>query len=343
MIAHMRQPLSIQFLLLLVVAGNVYAADRPPAKSIRVVFGYENIGRWEQNLTEEIAQVLLEDKRVIFHTEYVHLDVEYTSSYDVYSTLQQARPNDADAIIAVRPQASSFLNPWRDTFSPGIPIVYLAPSSGMVKSDLGSEIDAIVPSAIKAAARDTLELLPKLLPDLEHIYILSGAGAADASYLNRIQSIIQEVGLQQTIHYLVGLTPSEMSAELNLAPKNTAAVFGLYSKDRTGRLFRPDDVVQLVSDQTDRPLFGLFEGYLDRGVVGGSMTSALLYGRKAAELTLAAMQEAQRIAHVGSWQMGLVSNYVTWAAELYDMQGLDPRVSPPDYTENSRLFTACIF
>jgi len=433
MIARMRQSLSMLFLLLLAVTSNayVYAADRPPTKSIRVVFGYENIGRWEQELTEEIAQVLLEEKRVIFHTEYVRLDVEDTSSYALYSTLEQARPNDADAIIAVRLQASSFLNQWRDRFFPGIPIVYLAPGSGMVKSDLGSEIDAIVPSAIEAAARDTLELLPKLLPDLEHVYILSGAGAADASYLNRIQSVIQEVDLPQTIHYLVGLTPSEMSTELNLAPKNTAAIFGLYGKDRTGRLFRTDDVVELVGGQTDKPLFGISTGILDRGVVGGSMTSPGLYGRKAAELTLAllfddtstnnrkiptsyhfnavqlerfgidsdllpegsvvinakpgllqlywlqfflgglvfiiqllfivalwrslrrrnkaeterehsiaAMQEAQRIAHVGSWQLDLASNHVAWTQELYYMQGLDPGLPPPDYMEFSTLFTA---
>ncbi|MFT7132416.1 MAG: hypothetical protein ACI81O_001126 [Cyclobacteriaceae bacterium] len=206
MIVHMRQPVSMLFLLLLAVASNVdvYAADSPPVKSTRVVFGYENIGRWEQEPTEEIAQVLLEDKRVIFHTEYVHLDVDDPSSYALFSSLEQARPNEADAIIAVRPEASSFLKQWRDMFSPGIPIVYLAPGSGMVKGDLGSGIDAIVPSAIEAAARDTLELLPKLLPDLEHVYIFSGAGASDASILHRIQSVIQEVGLQQTIHYRFG-------------------------------------------------------------------------------------------------------------------------------------------
>jgi CheY-like chemotaxis protein len=38
---------------------------------------------------------------------------------------------------------------------------------------------------------------------------------------------------------------------LNLAPKNTAALFGLYGKDRSGRLFRTTDVAQLVSGQTD--------------------------------------------------------------------------------------------
>ncbi|MFT4720486.1 MAG: signal transduction histidine kinase/CheY-like chemotaxis protein, partial [Candidatus Azotimanducaceae bacterium] len=205
----------------------------------------------------------------------------------------------------------------------------------------------------------------------------------------------------------------------------------LYSKDKTGRLFRTDDVVQLVSDQADRPLFGFFEGYLDRGVVGGSMTSAGLYGRKAAELTLAllfddvstsnrtistsyhfnavqlerfgiesdllpegsevinvkpsllqqyrlqfflggmvfiiqllfivalwrslrrrnnaerdreqsivAMQDVQRIARVGSWHLDLASNRVTWTAELYYMQGMDPGVPAPDYMELSALFTA---
>ncbi|PPK73651.1 PAS domain S-box-containing protein/diguanylate cyclase (GGDEF)-like protein [Methylobacter tundripaludum] len=51
------------------------------------------------------------------------------------------------------------------------------------------------------------------------------------------------------------------------------------------------------------------------------------------------LQEAQRIAQVGSWQLDLVTNQVHWTEELYRIYGLNSKSPPPDYTEQFRLFT----
>ncbi len=65
--------------------------------------------------------------------------------------------------------------------------------------------------------------------------------------------------------------------------------------------------------------------------------------RKCAELRLlqsrAELQEAQRIAHMGNWQVDFSTNHVYWSEELYRMQGLEPGSTPPDYTESAKLFT----
>ena len=53
----------------------------------------------------------------------------------------------------------------------------------------------------------------------------------------------------------------------------------------------------------------------------------------------AELQEAQRIAHVGSWHLDLATNAIDWTEELYLMQGLNPKLAPPDYMENEKLFT----
>jgi len=52
------------------------------------------------------------------------------------------------------------------------------------------------------------------------------------------------------------------------------------------------------------------------------------------------LKEAQRIAHVGSWQLDVATNHVVWTEELYRMLGMDPALPPPDYTEHGRLFTS---
>jgi len=427
----MRQFIHILLLLLSATLGfSVYGAESSPPKKVQVIFGYENIGRWEQRFTEAISQVFLDDPRVIFNVDYLPLDVQDPNSFTFFSVFKQIRPNNVDAVIAVRPQSSAFVNRWKDTFFRGIPRIYVAPGDDVVPDTLEANLDVLVPSAVDTAARETFEVLPKLLPNLEHIYVLAGDSSVDIRYLERIRGVIEVANLQQTIHYLIALTPDEVIAELNAAPQNTAAVFAPYSKDRTGQLFRTSDVVSIVSGQIDKPLFGLFDGLHDSGIVGGSMTSATLYGRKAAEQALsslfdeappgsleipttyffdakqldrfgidrerlpdgsevantdpsllqqywwllalggtalviqlflimalgqalrrrnkaeaeredsiAVMHEAQRIARVGSWQLDLASNQLTWTRELYSMHGLDPQFSPPNFKELSKLFT----
>ena len=51
------------------------------------------------------------------------------------------------------------------------------------------------------------------------------------------------------------------------------------------------------------------------------------------------LRASQRIAHVGSWRLDLVTDQVTWTKELYNMYGFDPALPPPPYTEHMKLFT----
>lgn len=53
----------------------------------------------------------------------------------------------------------------------------------------------------------------------------------------------------------------------------------------------------------------------------------------------AALKEAQRIAHLGSWHMDLATNQVYWSEELYKLYGFDSSEPPPLYTESMQLFT----
>ena len=62
--------------------------------------------------------------------------------------------------------------------------------------------------------------------------------------------------------------------------------------------------------------------------------------RQELERSNAALLQAQRIARIGHWTLDLATDRVTWSAELFRMLGLDPDQDPPDYSDQSRLFTA---
>jgi diguanylate cyclase (GGDEF)-like protein len=53
----------------------------------------------------------------------------------------------------------------------------------------------------------------------------------------------------------------------------------------------------------------------------------------------AQLEQAQRIAHVGSWTLDLTTNDITRSEELHLMQGTDPSGPELDYLESEQLFT----
>ena len=52
------------------------------------------------------------------------------------------------------------------------------------------------------------------------------------------------------------------------------------------------------------------------------------------------LEDAQRIACIGSWKLDIASGNVEWSVELFNMYGFDPKQPIPPYSEHQKLFTA---
>lgn len=69
--------------------------------------------------------------------------------------------------------------------------------------------------------------------------------------------------------------------------------------------------------------------------IGGLGMASDITARKRAESELAAreraLEEAQAIAHIGSWEWDIAGNRITWSDELYRIFGLDPQTFGASY------------
>ncbi|MEG4344492.1 diguanylate cyclase [Microcoleus sp. A003_D6] len=50
------------------------------------------------------------------------------------------------------------------------------------------------------------------------------------------------------------------------------------------------------------------------------------------------LSEAQRVAHIGSWEWDALSGKITWSPELFEILGRDRALGEPTYEENLRLY-----
>jgi diguanylate cyclase (GGDEF)-like protein/PAS domain S-box-containing protein len=94
-----------------------------------------------------------------------------------------------------------------------------------------------------------------------------------------------------------------------------------------------------ILDRYSTPMFGSDGAYLGRIWYFRDVTTRQ-HTEKALRDTVSELREAQRVAHVGSWNLDLATDRVVWTEEIYRMLGMDPAESPPPYIEHPRFFTA---
>lgn len=92
--------------------------------------------------------------------------------------------------------------------------------------------------------------------------------------------------------------------------------------------------------------------YDEAGEIARIITSFVdITGRKQTEAALFAnheeliksereLNEAQRLAHIGSWDWDAVNDTIWWSDEYYRIYGIDPDLTPPNYQEHLKVYTA---
>jgi len=69
-------------------------------------------------------------------------------------------------------------------------------------------------------------------------------------------------------------------------PEHSAILYIVFSRDSEGETFVPREILSDISRKANVPTFGILDTYLDFGIVGGSLLSAEIQGRRCAEICL---------------------------------------------------------
>ena len=85
----------------------------------------------------------------------------------------------------------------------------------------------------------------------------------------------------------------------------------------------------------------LVKGQVDKNLLVRSINYAI--ERKKIQVALlkseAALKEAQRVGHIGSWDWDAVTDTIWWSEEYYRVYSLDPKTPTPNYRDHLKIFT----
>jgi signal transduction histidine kinase len=197
---------------------------------------------------------------------------------------------EPDVIVTGLAPSLDFVLKHRDELFPDVPVVYGAIDRREVNTrDLGSGVVG-VPMTVDLVP--TLDLALRLHPGTRRVFVVAGRSRTDAYWIGEARRAFRGHEGRLELIYLAGLPLDELLRRVATLPERSVIYYLHVFEDGLGNTFVPADVAGQLAAAANAPVYGNYNTYVGRGIVGGRVVCFEAEGANAARV-------ASRILAVG--------------------------------------------
>ena len=192
-----------------------------------------------------------------------------------------------DLIIISDNNAFDFLSKYYDYLFKDTPVLFCG-LNNYTKSNLENlTFKNISGVAEEVDIEKNFELIAKLHPNLKNLLIINDNSITGLAVKKDLIPIMEKYKKRFKIEYTDNLEIEALKSEVSTLDKNSSAIlFVLLFKDTTGKYFTYKQSFEEVRAVSKVPIYGLWDFYLNSGMVGGLLTSAIAQGQIVSKMAL---------------------------------------------------------
>jgi len=288
-------PLTIllSFILFVNPPASLEAQSRNSAdpKRLLVVY-YDNkgaISSWIENFDNGLHSNLsgLAGKGLEINIEYTDLARNSSKAYmdqliKLFEMKYGSRP--PDVIIANMNPSSEFLSEICNNLFPNAKLILAVNETTL--DDILNRYPPGTATGVYMEMRheNSPEIISRLLPDTRNIFVVNGNSTVEQIDIIRVKEVFDRYADRFNIDYLTGLTVDELVRKVSALPENSVIYFLTYMGDPLQRPYLSHDILSLLSEKANAPIFSIFDHYMGKGIVGGHLVSSEKMGEEAGEV-----------------------------------------------------------
>ncbi|MDX9900661.1 MAG: ABC transporter substrate binding protein [Aliarcobacter sp.] len=276
------------FLLFSILFLNFLQANE--LKEVLLIHSYHKGYIWTDDISKTIEKNFSSDKNIELTTVYMDTkridDPLYlTNLAKLYK--QQFAEREFDLIIISDNNAFDFMELYYDYLFKNIPVLFCG-----INNYNKNMLDKLTFKNISGVAEEVdieknFELISRLHPNLKNLLIINDTSTTGFAVKKDLAKIIEKYKNKFNIEYTDNLDISDLKTKIsNLEKANSAILFVLLFKDTTGQYFTYKQSFEEVKKVSQVPIYGLWDFYLNSGMVGGLLTSAVAQGETVSKMAL---------------------------------------------------------
>ena len=277
------------FLLFSILLFNFLFANT--SKEVLLIHSYHKGYIWSDDISKTIEENFAGHKNIELTTVYMDTKRIDDSLY-LYNLAklykQQFENRKFDLIIVSDNTAFDFIIRYHEFLFKEIPVLFCG-INNFDKSflDENNMKDYMSGVAEEVDLEKNFELITKLHPKLKNLLIINDTSVTGYAIKRDLRPIIEKYKTRFNIEYTDNLEIKNLKSKVSkLEKENSVILFVLLFKDTTGKYFTYKQSFAQVKEVSKVPIYGLWDFYLDNGIVGGLLTSAVAQGKEVSKMAI---------------------------------------------------------
>jgi signal transduction histidine kinase len=263
-------------------------------KRILAIFAFKQALPWAYRIEENMRATLASESPFPIELNIEHADrprypdeIYLRKVVDFYRYKYSGQK--VDLVLALGDEAAELLIEYGEELFGDIPVVLVSSEAGTLPRDL------MKPNMTSLVwgwdTGSTIALIKDLLPQTKHLFIISGASNTDLSIRKNALKVAHKYENRFNIQFITDFVTSEMLEKVSKLPNDSAIFFLSVLRDVNNEYFVSRDLMHVVSEKANAPVFGIGDTYLGHGIVGGSLLSAENQGKRFANIAVRLLRD----------------------------------------------------
>ncbi|RBQ28780.1 sensor histidine kinase [Aliarcobacter vitoriensis] len=259
-------------------------------KEVLLIHSYHKGYAWTDDISKAIENNFSKHENIELTTVYMDTKrIDDKSYLENLSKLykEQFYNRKFDLIIISDNNAFDFIKDYYEDLFKGIPILFCG-LNDYTKERLNSLPFKDVSGVAEAVdIENNFELISKLHPNIQNLLIINDKSITGLAVKKDLVKIMEKYKERFSIEYTDNLEINDLKQKVsNLEKGKSAILFVLLFKDTTGKYFTHKQSFEQVRKVSEVPIYGLWDFYLNSGMVGGLLTSAVAQGQTVSNMAI---------------------------------------------------------
>ena len=260
-------------------------------KEVLLLHSYHKGYKWSDDISLSIEKKFAPFKNINLTTVYMDTKKIATPTYlDKLARLykEQFEKRDFDLILVSDNNAFDFAIKYHDFLFKDLPVLFCGINNFDKAFLQENSMNKYMTGVVEQVDIDkNFDLILDLHPDIKKLIIINDFSKTGQAIRRDLRQILPKYEKRiQDIEYIDNMDMKDIKKILKNAKKDTVILFVLLFKDKTGKFFTYKESLQEIKSASKSPTYGLWDFYLDYGIIGGLLTSATAQGEAISEMAL---------------------------------------------------------